>query len=1427
MIVFAISLLVSVFNIGRVLAAEPLFKLSNATILDKSDGVEASIEGFSNDELITNTTFHKIDDYVKYNLTIKNTSKSKYKLVLVNDNNSSDNITYEYEYEKDEEIEPKSEIDVVLKITYNNGVTDINKRTQNKEVKISFILEDEEENVVSVDITNNPKTGDNIWIYYMTAFVSLLCLLLIVFRKKISKLLFIAILLVPVIIFAVSPSLVIIIKNNTNLFDKILVNKVVNGENQTIIVDYNDKIEKPADPVIAGYEFVGWYVGDKEYNFDEPLTEDMILTAKFNLIEYSISYELDSAEDPGNPTSYNVETESFDLINPSKEGYTFAGWTGSNGNNLQTRVTIEKGSTGDKSFVAHYSANQNTPYTVNHKYRKLDGTFDTEVEELTGPTDEKVYPAVRSKTGFENPEVKELIILPNGNAYIDYEYERKEYTLTIQSSEYVETTFTEDKYPYETEITLTAKNRAHYDFVKWSNDSTNNPLVFNITENTIIEPVYQIKQYTVSFDAQGGVDVDGITKDYNTQIGNLPETVKDGYLFDGWFTLSNGGTKIETTTLVTGNIAYYAHWSKSMSLATLSPESITVTRLQNQTITVSNVEEEYTFTSGNNSIATVDETGKVTGASKGNTTITIEGVRSHAKKTVNVTVNPIMCTVSFNSDGGGTFADRIIEENYAVGSLPIPEKEGYNYVGWYTEDGTTRISDETIITDTTTFVAHWDKVLCKKAQEGTLHTETCNQASNTGCLNAGYTNGSTITYGNIPGAGSPVSGDAYDCDVNNDGTFDPDTERFYFIRKNTSGSIDTAVLVYSTSFDEDGRTDNSTEREIYLYDDGKEWLPDSTVWSNPALVPFEGNVSRYIKQDDVVAACGEWSTSDGYLNNCQYFMENSRFQSNTLGRSAIWMEKINNSNYRIDSRTRKVTTVKNDARSSVRPVIEFSYTMMDGYIDYIDYSDFTVDFNAHEGVASFTSKTVTPGSSVGELPTASREGYIFVGWFTESSGGTQINENTKITQDVTFHARYIIKRTVTFDGNGGTLSFTTKEVGDGRVVGELPEGTYENYEFVGWYTDDSWTTQVTETTIINKNETFIAKWNYIVNPDVVSFNMDNNAMSTYYSSVSTWLTDTSTFQTNMDTNFNNYSCFECNGPKYQSCPTPTSTSVLCDQSLGYDTGTNAEVKVYESDEINKTKGSLVSYTTSTDGVIYNMIPGQTYYWELASDSSIYGLVKANGTRRTIKTSVRNVRDLGGLNATYTDDLGTHSGTLKYGILYRGAKIESQTGATELAKLGISEELDLRGNNSDPHVGTYKYKSIVNYKFDQSESDRQDFRDAITMAMQDVVSDESIFFHCAIGTDRTGTLAYFLEGLLGVSREDKLEDYELSYFTGLLNRTRFHDNLSGSSINPRFTTMANTYDTNDKIYNWYINDPDNQASDIQLVKDFRNKMIILN
>ena len=182
------------------------------------------------------------------------------------------------------------------------------------------------------------------------------------------------------------------------------------------------------------------------------------------------------------------------------------------------------------------------------------------------------------------------------------------------------------------------------------------------------------------------------------------------------------------------------------------------------------------------------------------------------------------------------------------------------------------------------------------------------------------------------------------------------------------------------------------------------------------------------------------------------------------------------------------------------------------------------------------------------------------------------------------------------------------------------------------------------------------------------------------------------------------------------------------------------------------------------------------------------------------------------------------------MIFRGAKLSSSSSdASELSKLGITKEVDLRGSSSDAKLSNYIGRSITNYLIypDTYASNYATFRKALKDTMQDVVDGEKIYFHCAIGTDRTGTMAYFLEGLLGVSEEDRIQDYELSYFYGLLNRHRFHDNLSGSSINPRFTTMANTYKTNESIYNYFIDGAANEtekAADIQLVTNFRNVMI---
>ena len=71
--------------------------------------------------------------------------------------------------------------------------------------------------------------------------------------------------------------------------------------------------------------------------------------------KYSISYNLDGGTVTNeNPTTYTEDTEDFTLNNPTKEGYIFTGWTGSNGEKTQENVTISKGTVGNKTYKANW-----------------------------------------------------------------------------------------------------------------------------------------------------------------------------------------------------------------------------------------------------------------------------------------------------------------------------------------------------------------------------------------------------------------------------------------------------------------------------------------------------------------------------------------------------------------------------------------------------------------------------------------------------------------------------------------------------------------------------------------------------------------------------------------------------------------------------------------------------------------------------------------------------------------------------------------------------------------------------------------------------------------------------------------------------------------------------------------------------------------
>ena len=80
-------------------------------------------------------------------------------------------------------------------------------------------------------------------------------------------------------------------------------------------------------------------------------------TAQWAATPFSITYNLNGAADPGNPATYTIDTPTFPLINPSKEGYGFKGWTGTGLNKPELSVVISKGSTGDREYTANFIAN--------------------------------------------------------------------------------------------------------------------------------------------------------------------------------------------------------------------------------------------------------------------------------------------------------------------------------------------------------------------------------------------------------------------------------------------------------------------------------------------------------------------------------------------------------------------------------------------------------------------------------------------------------------------------------------------------------------------------------------------------------------------------------------------------------------------------------------------------------------------------------------------------------------------------------------------------------------------------------------------------------------------------------------------------------------------------------------------------------------
>ena len=144
---------------------------------------------------------------------------------------------------------------------------------------------------------------------------------------------------------------------------------------------------------------------------------------------------------------------------------------------------------------------------------------------------------------------------------------------------------------------------------------------------------------------------------------------------------------------------------------------------------------------------------------------------------------------------------------------------------------------------------------------------------------------------------------------------------------------------------------------------------------------------------------------------------------------------------------------------------------------------YTVNFDPNGGEVSKASMAVTYGKAYGALPTPTRTGYRFSGWYTAKTGGSKIANSTTVDNSAgsTLYAHWKANQyTVTFDYNGGTVGTNSQKVTYGRTY-TLPIPTRMGYTFDGWYTAKTGGAKVTKDTVVTAtaNHTLYARWSPI------------------------------------------------------------------------------------------------------------------------------------------------------------------------------------------------------------------------------------------------------------------------------------------------------------------------------------------------------------
>ena len=288
----------------------------------------------------------------------------------------------------------------------------------------------------------------------------------------------------------------------------------------------------------AGYTQVGWSTvdgGEKVYGFEDIYTKNEALTLYpvWNTNKYTITFDTNGGSEIALITQdYGTEITTPD--NPTRKGYTFKGWD----KEIPETMPAE-----NITVKAQWEINQ---YTI---------TFDTnggsEIAPITQDYGTEITaPDNPTRKGYTfkgwDKEIPET--MPAENMTVKAQWEINQYTITFDTNGGSEIApITQD---YGTEITAPDNpTRKGYTFKGWDKEIPETMPAGNIT----VKAQWEINQYTITFDTNGGSEIAPITQDYGTEITAPDNPTRKGYTFKGW-------DKEIPETMPAENITITARW---------------------------------------------------------------------------------------------------------------------------------------------------------------------------------------------------------------------------------------------------------------------------------------------------------------------------------------------------------------------------------------------------------------------------------------------------------------------------------------------------------------------------------------------------------------------------------------------------------------------------------------------------------------------------------------------------------------------------------------------------------------------------------------------------------------------------------------------------------------------------------------------------